>query len=852
MDALAHWRDLRLIQIVAPSGYGKTTLATTWIHAMATLPAAERPAIAWISLIEDLDADHLLRLWIEALAPHVPSVRDLSNYDGTAEFATPQRIRLFCDQIAAAATPIVLVIDDYHLVHDHAVHAVTQQVLDLAPAPLHLILLSRTTPPLQLDQLILDDAVLPLAESDLRLDHAEFAVFADAFDIAHLPTAMLAEVESVCAGWVTGLKLLAYDLQHDRVHSPLSVHASSDHFFLHRVLPSLPIDQQAILESTAPLPYLTAELLATVSARPVHECAGILREIAAANAFVTVYASHSGDARSYRLHPLFRSFLQRRHAHRENLEPLGRAVVWLLEHDADAAMTLLHEQFDGGRRASAAVLDALAAAVRRAMLRFDRISMQRWLHAIPDEIIAAHAPLAVAAGWHAWFFDMRDEQRMHTIWQRAADAVAALPSSAAHDELRAEAMLLQAMRCLVLDKGDGALQAIEAAERAPHAPNGLAAAYIPMLRSVFFDADDDIDARLQRIQIASDICERIGFGHGVIEMMVAQVMLHCSNCSFEDAQATAGHLLAVVARAHWHYSTYVPHIHYIRGEMYYLTNQIAAARKFLQQAIDASRAVDDAPSVTLYMAETLLQLCDAAQHPQDSLDFDFDVDADASAWADITHGRHAINVAMAAWPRLLRDFRAGRLSACSQTAECLRITVADLDERTNDRVRLAVLAGAVFSGRTDDVVRTKLRELRADLTRARFDLMRIQVLALQTLDARQRGDATTHASLFAELLPEIERTGMMRLLLDLPGQFALAPNLIDNQQLTLQESRILKKLADDHSPKEIAKLLHLSVGTVRVHIRSIYRKLQVHSRHEAVAKARAAGLLPADQPFSAR
>jgi ATP/maltotriose-dependent transcriptional regulator MalT len=156
--------------------------------------------------------------------------------------------------------------------------------------------LSRTTPPLQLDQLILDDAVLPLAESDLRLDHAEFAVFADAFDIAHLPTAMLAEIESVCAGWVTGLKLLAYDLQHDRVHSPLSVHASSDHFFLHRVLPSLPIDQQAILESTAPLPYLTAELLATVSARPVHECAGILREIAAANAFVTVYASHSGSS----------------------------------------------------------------------------------------------------------------------------------------------------------------------------------------------------------------------------------------------------------------------------------------------------------------------------------------------------------------------------------------------------------------------------------------------------------------------------------------------------------------------------------------------------------------------------
>ena len=56
------------------------------------------------------------------------------------------------------------------------------------------------------------------------------------------------------------------------------------------------------------------------------------------------------------------------------------------------------------------------------------------------------------------------------------------------------------------------------------------------------------------------------------------------------------------------------------------------------------------------------------------------------------------------------------------------------------------------------------------------------------------------------------------------------------QDLTEREAQVLAHLAKGHSYKEIADLLSISFETVRTHVRSIYEKLHVHSRTEAVLK----------------
>jgi LuxR family maltose regulon positive regulatory protein len=61
--------------------------------------------------------------------------------------------------------------------------------------------------------------------------------------------------------------------------------------------------------------------------------------------------------------------------------------------------------------------------------------------------------------------------------------------------------------------------------------------------------------------------------------------------------------------------------------------------------------------------------------------------------------------------------------------------------------------------------------------------------------------------------------------------------------LTERELQILRLLATDLSPEEIALKLAITVDTVRTHIKNVYKKLGVHSRFEAVQRANELGFL---------
>ena len=61
--------------------------------------------------------------------------------------------------------------------------------------------------------------------------------------------------------------------------------------------------------------------------------------------------------------------------------------------------------------------------------------------------------------------------------------------------------------------------------------------------------------------------------------------------------------------------------------------------------------------------------------------------------------------------------------------------------------------------------------------------------------------------------------------------------------LSAREIEILRLLVSDQPVPEIAAGLHISVSTLRTHIRNIYRKLDAHSRFEAIMKGEALGIL---------
>jgi ATP/maltotriose-dependent transcriptional regulator MalT len=76
-----------------------------------------------------------------------------------------------------------------------------------------------------------------------------------------------------------------------------------------------------------------------------------------------------------------------------------------------------------------------------------------------------------------------------------------------------------------------------------------------------------------------------------------------------------------------------------------------------------------------------------------------------------------------------------------------------------------------------------------------------------------------------------------------PAEQQIKPARVLKHQLTKRESQILRLLATDLSPQEIASELLVLVNTTRTHIRNIYCKLNVQSRYQAVEAAEELGLL---------
>jgi LuxR family maltose regulon positive regulatory protein len=107
--------------------------------------------------------------------------------------------------------------------------------------------------------------------------------------------------------------------------------------------------------------------------------------------------------------------------------------------------------------------------------------------------------------------------------------------------------------------------------------------------------------------------------------------------------------------------------------------------------------------------------------------------------------------------------------------------------------------------------------------------------SLELLEAMPR-HATAHAALVIDIIEVIRRSSIA------PGN---EPSLVEIEQLSPSELRVLRYLPTNLSRPEIARELSVSVNTVNTHIRNIYAKLQAQDRSSAVRRARKMRLLSA-------
>jgi LuxR family maltose regulon positive regulatory protein len=301
----------KLTLVSAPAGYGKTTLLAAWLQSRPK----DNPGVAWLSL-EPGDNDPL-RFWMYVLA-----ALDRSSPDIAAQAlgalragqAPPFETALasLINALAMQATPIVLILDDYQVVGDPQVHASLIFLLEHLPPQLHLILLTRTDPPLRLSRLRARDQLLEIRTDQLRCTAEESAAFITQVMKLSPPPEILQAVVTRAEGWLVGLQLLGLSLRrHADPGAMLTGLGGSRHFILDyltdEVLRQQPPSLQEFLLHTSILGRMCAPLCEAVVGRPVSQ--EMLEELAAANLFVVPLDE---ERRWYRYHSLFADALRYR------------------------------------------------------------------------------------------------------------------------------------------------------------------------------------------------------------------------------------------------------------------------------------------------------------------------------------------------------------------------------------------------------------------------------------------------------------------------------------------------------------------------------------------------------------
>jgi LuxR family maltose regulon positive regulatory protein len=205
IQRIEHGIEGDLTSIIAPAGYGKTTLAAEWAR-------RARPRVAWLTLDEyDNELSAFLAYTIAAVRTLYPNAcPDTHGLLSTVTLPAPEWLAVILNnEIDDLPEPFVLVIDDFHLATDPAIHQFVDSLLRHPPMQMHLLLTSRAELPLSLGRLRANRRLTKLRTEDLRFSQEEaetmLAQIAPEQQGSPEIAAMLARTE----GWVAGLHLAA-------------------------------------------------------------------------------------------------------------------------------------------------------------------------------------------------------------------------------------------------------------------------------------------------------------------------------------------------------------------------------------------------------------------------------------------------------------------------------------------------------------------------------------------------------------------------------------------------------------------------------------------------------------------
>ena len=871
-DLLSAGAQRRVTLLSAPAGFGKTTTLSEWLHRQA-LPAA------WLTL--DENDDDPVRFWHYLIAA-CQSVFPEIGQTALRLLQAPPPVNIeavvanLLNDLVVIAQPLYLVVDDYQLITTEAIHASVAYWIDHLAATVHLLLVTRADPPLPLARLRARGQLTELRAEQLRFSLDEAAAFLNQVMQLRLAANEVATLESRTEGWVAALQLAALSLQNQAdaaafIQDFAGSHRHVTDYLLEEVLNQLPSEMQNFLLQTSVLDQLTGPLCDAVTGRS--NSAARLAQLERANLFVTALDE---QRQWYRYHRLFAELLRSQLSVRQPEAPAilhQRASQWYEQAgNLDAAVQHAFAIPDVARAAY------LVEEYGAALLNGNRLNtLLSWVQRIPAEGIEASSYLCMGCGWVYALTQQIDRAERYLAAGEAALASFVpryIPGDGrivTREEIRADLAAVRAYCARA--RGDAAgvysysQQALAQLPLNDQTARGAVALNLGLLH---FE-NDELDEAQQRLAEAAELALAVD-GNTLIATTALNLRGNILRevGLLREAAACYSHLITLeigtasaAASAAYLGQAGLAEIHYLRAE-------VAEAVQHSEAALQLAR-LDDNQQAQATLLQSYLLRAQVALLTGDLLGTE-----DWLTQADRYAGAHPLGA-----PRTDRLIVRGELClARGDLAGAVKMVEDTVSVETRQHLseRLLLARIKLAQGKIDQAV-VELDRLVTAASDQRCFLTRLEVTLLQavaqlhlknTAQARQH---LVHALALAEpegyVLPFV-RAGevivpLLRQVLAQESQATYAQKILGAvnvhlrqreagllhepisgaliEPLTERERQILRLLATGLSSTRIAAELVIAVSTTRSYLKSIYRKLDAHSRDEAVARARTLGWL---------
>jgi LuxR family maltose regulon positive regulatory protein len=834
-----------LTLVAAPTGFGKTTLLSEW------LSERQHPA-AWLSLDKsDNDPARFLGYLIAALQ----MIHTDAGQAARTLLRSPQPppmesvLTVLINEIATAwgdASPLpgaryTLVLDDYHLISAQAVHDAVTFLLDHLPPQMHLVILTRADPPLPLARLRAHNQLAEIRADHLRFTPDEATAFLSQVMGVELSTEDIATLEAHTEGWIAGLQLAALSLQSSKDAPSFVAAFTGSHryivdYLVEEVLNRQPDKVQSFLLQTSILDQMSGPLCDALTQRADGQA--MLDRLEKANLFLVPLDEQRCW---YRYHHLFADLLrQQLQASEPGLAPeLHRRASRWYEQNGDTDQSIQHALAARDFSRAASLMDESSYA---AWLNGEVVKLQGWVKALPESVSLMYPKLNIYYAWAAVLTGQYEE----------SEKVLAQIEPTIQDNPVLHVDWLAARVFLARAKGQQP-RAIELAQKAlglPETGNIVSRGLLMLSLTIAYWDLGKIQETVAAAEETVRLTEQAGNWHARAVMLsflglarAALGNLHLALEIYHRAVreqpdipdwAGGGFAQACLAALYYEWDELDRATEYAKKglEFSQLTGHSEIQMNCYRQLAFIYQAQGDAQGVREVLDQAAqvvrkhhLPRLWGPEHVQIAL-----AQGDlprALHWIEQIQGEYGASIHYPALPleraklALAQGDKARAAAILTEryrTAAGDGIRYAQIEIRilqalasSDDEQALAYLAEALTMGQPEGYVR-----IFVDQGRALVPLLR---------RAAHRGIAPGYV---ARLLSAMAESS------DAPT--SLAQPLIE--PLSERELEILRLIATGLSNRRIAEKLVVAVGTVKAHTSSIYGKLGVHSRTQAVGRAR--------------